>query len=92
MTTSNPDVQDSGFSFNSCDEAGKSNVSSPGAKILLQSKTIDICGEPHCKNIAYNVTGTIPLDYKLTHTKLERILLSFPSCKSTNFTFVLCNQ
>ena len=48
--------------------------------------------ELHCKTIAYKVTTTIPIDYKLTYTKLETVLMSFPSCKCTNFTVALCNQ
>ena len=31
---------------------------------------------------------TLAIDYKLTHTKYETILLPFPSCK----LFVSCNQ
>ena len=43
--------------------------------------------DPHCKTIAYKVTTTIPINYKLTYTKLETVLLSFPSYKSMNVTF-----
>ena len=31
-----------------------------------------ICSEPHCKTIAYKVTTTIPIDFKLTYTKLKK--------------------